>query len=338
MTRRRYVLFAVVAVLLSVLASTAVVIAADVYLHYKYADLVALNVWGYRGPVVGRKQPNEWRLAVLGESTAFGYGVHWTEAVPAYLERFVNETEQLAGRRVTVPNLAGNSEGAHSYQFTLRDYAYLDYDAVLFYSGYNDLKKNTNVFRHDQSAIFRLTGYLPLFPLIFQEKAMVIRWNGRLEDAYQGEKTTFRPNITQRATATALETAVSISESLEAQLGRMLHGSGESANPEGVACGEQWGYYCGEMYTAIKHALDEGKQVLMVTQPYINSAHVEQQERLKAFLNDRFGGNPRLHFANLGREIDLKDTTVCYDGMHLNAKGNLRIATALVSHVRALMP
>lgn len=326
------------------LLTTSAIIAGDVYLHRKYADLVGLNVWGYRGPAVGRKQPNEWRLAVLGESTAFGYGVHWKQAFPAYLQTLLNESPSTAGRRVRVVNLAYNNEGAHSYRVTLRDYEYLDADAVLFYSGYNDLGgANTSVFRHD-SAIFRLTGYLPIFPLIFTEKAMAIRWNGKLDDAYWGRKTTFRPNITQRATATALETAVAISRSLDAQLGRQLPASTvANATAEGTACGEQWAYYCGEMYEAIKLALDQGKQVLMVTQPYHRPAHAphlheEQQQRLGAFLRDRFGGRPRMHFANLGQTVDLKDATLAYDSIHLNAEGNRRIAAALAPHVRGLMP
>src|SRR5688572_16100320 len=87
------------------------ILAGDIFLHWKFAEFAGVNVWGYRGPTVGRKQPDEWRLAVLGESTAFGYGVHWQEAIPALLQERLNGG--TAGpRRATVVNLAYNNEGA----------------------------------------------------------------------------------------------------------------------------------------------------------------------------------------------------------------------------------
>ena len=74
----------------------------------------------------------------------------------------------------TVINLAYNNEGAYSFKPTLDDYRSLDYDLALLYEGYNDLlasvRPNVAVFRHD-SPVFRLTGYLPIFPIIFKEKA-----------------------------------------------------------------------------------------------------------------------------------------------------------------------
>lgn len=340
MTRRRYVVFGVLAVALATLTSIAGLLALDLYLHHKYMDLVALNVWGYRGPSVGRKQPGEWRLAVLGESTAFGFGVRWDEAAPAYLQNLLTASAPNASGPITVLNLAYNNEGAHSFKYTLRDYEYLEYDAVLFYSGYNDLLGgiNTMVFRHS-SPIFRLTGYFPLFPLIFHEKAMALRYGGDLEAAYRGQKTTFRPTVAQRATATAIETAVAINQSIQAQLARqagLSDAQSDAATSEGAPCGEQWAHYCGEMYEAIKIALERGRRVLMVTQPYIHPTHPEQQRRLREYLQQKFGDEPRLTFADLGHAVDLKDPALCWDGMHLTPAGNRRLADALVPHVRPI--
>jgi lysophospholipase L1-like esterase len=343
MKRRRYVLFAFLAICLAIVLSSAGVMAGDLYLHRRYADVAGLNIWGYRGPTVGRKQPNEWRLVVLGESTAFGYGVRWDEAFPAYLQQKINTTARADGRRVSVVNLAYNGEGAHSYKYTLRDYDYLNADAVLFYSGYNDLGgTNTQVFRH-LSPIFRATGYLPIFPIIFQEKAMALR-AGNLEEAYGGKRTTFKPNITARATASALEQAVSISRSLGDQIGRgTIDTTVDEAAIVGAPCTDRWAHYCGEMYTAVKMALDEGKQVLLVTQPYMSlnavavSLHRDQQRRMHAFLREKLGDTPKLRFATLAEAVDVKDPVLCYDGMHLTARGNERVASALVPEVAALM-
>ena len=342
MNRRRFVLFAVTAIVLALLVSTAAVVAADVYLHRKYADLVGLNVWGYRGPVVGRKQPNEWRLLVLGESTAFGYGVRWDEAVPAYLEKLLNDSPTPGGRHVTVVNLAFNNQGAHSYKYEIGDYAYLHADAVLFYSGYNDLSANSAAFRHS-SPIFRATGYLPLLPMIVREKAMSMRYRN-LDDAYTKKKTTFKPNITARATASALEAAVSIEESLENQFtSDSLQTVTDEAATEGTPCGPYWAHYCGEMYESIKLALSQGQRVLQVTQPSLKlraepmKLHEDQQKQLHTFLHQKFGDDPRIRFAAVSDAVDLGDPSLCYDGLHLTAKGNRIIAAALAPAVRDLM-
>lgn len=335
-TRKRYVLYALVSMILAIGAATTVLVAGDLLVHHtKYA----VNIWGYRGPIIGEKQANEWRLAVLGESTAFGYGVKWDEAFPAYIEERMNAQDN--GRHVTVVNLAYNNEGAYSYTFTLRDYGYLHPDAVLIYSGYNDLGgANTSVFRH-ASPVFRMTGYLPLLPVLLHEKAFQLRakW-GRIDP--KSGKTTFEPGIAQQATIDALEKASEISRSLEAQLGTPAQpvrtSTTDATAQAGAGCGERWAHYCGGMYEAVAQALRSGLRVLVVTQPYYNDEHREQQLRLHDFLQRRFGQDSRFHIANLGEALDLKDRTLCYDGLHLTPAGNRKIADALVPYVRGLMP
>jgi hypothetical protein len=107
------------------------------------------NIWGYWGPVAGSKKPGERRIAVLGGSTALGFGAPEGQSFPAYLERKLNARRKEKNHRsVSVVNLAWNGEGAYSFSATLEDYAYLDYDAVIFCTGYNDLGgRNTSVFR-----------------------------------------------------------------------------------------------------------------------------------------------------------------------------------------------
>ena len=106
---------------------------------------------------------------------------------------------QKAGA-VSIANLAFNNEGAHSFRYTLQDYEYLNYDVVLFYTGYNDLRRtNLSIFRH-ASPLFPSTGVLLLLPGTFREWAMALR-QGR-----HGDKTVFTPNAAKRAAAAALET------------------------------------------------------------------------------------------------------------------------------------
>src|SRR5262249_53717055 len=87
--RRRFV-FAAVAVALAVAVPTLALLAVDVYLHRRFQTSAGYNVWGYRGPIAGRKQPGETRIVVTGGSAAYGYGVSWDQAMPVRLERALN--------------------------------------------------------------------------------------------------------------------------------------------------------------------------------------------------------------------------------------------------------
>ena len=137
----RRLIFIVLAATLSFAVSGAVLFAADLYAHHRASRTAGLNVWGYRGPVAGSKQPGEVRLAFLGGSTLFGYGVAWNEAIPAVVERHLRST--FGGSPpFSAINLGYNNEGAYSFLYTLQDYEYLDYDVVVLYEGYNDLRRS----------------------------------------------------------------------------------------------------------------------------------------------------------------------------------------------------
>ena len=163
---------------------------------------------------------------MLGGSTAFGYGVTWDQAFPALLERALKAS--APGRQRNVVNLGYNNEGAYSFRFTLEDFAYLEPDVVCPYEGYNDIigddGPNTALFRHD-SPVFQLTGYMPILPLVFHEKAMALLHGGSIDAGYaesqgRGGKVVFQPNLRDRAAASTLEAAVLLERSIEQQLSR----------------------------------------------------------------------------------------------------------------------
>ncbi|MGE0040291.1 MAG: SGNH/GDSL hydrolase family protein [Vicinamibacterales bacterium] len=323
----RYLVFATAAVALSTLATLGAVGVLDVYLHHRYEDRGGFNIWGYRGATLPSKAPGERRVAVLGGSTAFGYGVGVDETIPAYLER------DLAGRLASTPvhvvNLAWNGQGARSFRFNLQAYDYLDYDTVVLYSGYNDLFYNPDSFR-EQSAIFRLTGYLPILPVVPVREWLHI---GDLSDT-RDERVVFEHTLKERYAAEAADTALRISRELERQIGRLTPeaaASDPSASPSD--CGERWGFYCGQIHDAVSYALTRGKTVFVVTQPYISDQHVAQQSALAGMLRRQFADDPRVHYVNLGRTLALTDRTLCYDGMHLTPAGNARVADALAAAI-----
>jgi lysophospholipase L1-like esterase len=338
-TRRRRVLFAAVAVISSAAILLAIAVAIDVLMHRRVQRQAGVNVWGYRGPTVGRKHTGETRIVALGGSTAFGYGLPWNEAWPFYLERLLDAD---GGRQCSVINLGAPGQGAYGFTADLADYAYLQYDVAILYEGYNDLGRPMDFDRTEgvvnhyqwrrQSPVFRLTGYFPILPLVFREKAMQLRAGGDLDAAYRGE-VHFTPGLATRASASALSNAAAVADSLERRLGRLTEAPALSHAPLDRST---WSSYVESVVAAVRAARARRAAVVVAGQPYLTDAHVEQQRALAAALHARFKDDPGVRYVDLGTVIDIHDRNFVYDGLHLNAAGNRIIAEHLVHPVRDL--
>ena len=340
LSRRKFVLFALMTVALVSAVGFTLVLAADLVLHHRAERSAGLNRWGYRGPVASGRQANEVRIVMLGGSTVFGYGVMWNESIPALLEQRLNQ--QRTDRRWTVINLGYNTEGAFSFLPNLRDFEYLDYDLVVLYEGYNDLLGDLSpnyVTVRQQSPVFRATGYFPILPLWLKEKSMMLG-SGDVAKAYEaraGEaKTVFRPSLAARASASALQAAAAVTSAFERQFEvASSHDSRPSAAPAGgTGCPAPWTDYCESQRRAIQFALDRGKKVLVVSQPDLpaptpSDRHRQQQQALVHMLSRSFGHTGRVaHFA-VGNRVNLADADVSFDQMHLSVDGNGIVADAL---------
>lgn len=335
---RRFLLFASVTAVLVFGAAFVALLAADMYLHAKYQTTAGVNIWGYRGPTLGRKADGEVRVAVFGGSTAFGYGPAIESSFPYLLEQSLNSR---GVGRYSVVNLAYNNEDAYAFKFTMEDYEYLGFDIAILYEGYNDIadRPRYQVFRRE-SPIFRLTGYLPIFPVIFKEKAWAMLYGGDVSrgySSYRGDaaaSTVFQPGLATQATAKALEAAAYTAQSLERQLGRLTRDLSDANLVTTTAgCSDRWQHYCGAVYDAIQWARARGKGVLVGTQPYVSDQHIDQQNALAGLLHDRFASDRAVRHVNLGRAVDLKNRELAFDGMHLLEPGNRIIAAGFVDPV-----
>lgn len=316
--RKKRVLFKLVTTLISSLVCVLVVIGGDLYLHHKHG----INFHGYRGRSLGPKQSGEKRIAFLGGSTTWGFGVLAGQDIPAQLEQMLAERSEAAKSPITIVNLGANNDGAYSFKFTLNDYDYLGADVVVLYSGYNDLfAPNYYVFRH-RSPVFVWTGYLPLLPLLTADKLTV--WKRQLLGQNQ-QKIFQPPDLKQIKSPQPLETAIQPGSKAVA-----------SSQPNSGTCSAEWSFYCEQISETVNLCLKKGKRVLVVTEPYISNSHVAQQRAIEAMLAARFAGNPNVRYLNLGTAVDLRDATLCWDGMHLTREGNRRIAAALVEPVTEL--
>jgi len=145
--------------------------AADIFAHRRGESGAGVNIWGYRGPVIRQKAPDEIRVVVLGGSTAFGREL--TGSMPSYLEDYLNNV-RLRGDAsfhstspITVVNLATPYDHVSAFEGTLDDYAWLRDDVVCLYIGHDDSAPSREAARvgwRRQSAIFRAYGYLPILP------------------------------------------------------------------------------------------------------------------------------------------------------------------------------
>ncbi len=344
MTRRKKIVFALAAIALASTVSVIGLLIVDVYLHGRYERSAGYNVWGYRGPSVAGKQPGELRVVMLGGSTAYGYGVNWEDAIPAQLERALTSAPMPA----TVVNLGYNNEGAYSLRFTLEDYLWLDYDAAILYEGYNDVvlnppEANRQVFRRD-SPVFRWTGYLPIFPVTFKEKAAALRTGGEIGTAYTDTaKTVFRPGIAARGVAGALSAAVSVGDALEQQLNAMSSAPHRVPPSEsGGDCDYPWTLYCQSMAAAIDFARARGVPVIVVGQPEFppqttrQARHDQQQQQLARMIERRFKADRDVHYLSMRGVVDLTDPSKSFDQMHLTAEGNRLVAQRLAGAMREI--
>jgi lysophospholipase L1-like esterase len=323
---------------LSALGCLAAIVAIDVYLHYRVQNLAGVNIWGYRGRPIGSKQAGEIRIVALGGSTTFGYGLPSHESWPAFLEQMLN-----ANRRphpYSVVNLGAPGQGAYGLAFDLADYRYLDYDVAILYAGYNDLGNpmtfdpTPGVVNHylwrRQSVVYRLTGYLPVLPMVFREKAMSLLAGGDLDAAYRGH-VVFRPDLGTRATAAALNGAAAIADALGRGVGQLTPGAPLSHDPLDTTT---WRSYTESIAKAVVYARGHGVAVVVVAQPYVSDRHIAQQRALAAALEERFANDEGVRYVNLGSAVDLQDRDVAYDGLHLVASANRIIAEHLLEVVR----
>lgn len=342
LSARRRMAFALIAVAHAVMIPIIAITGVDLWLHARYANWLGYNVRGYRGPLAGSKQPDEFRVVLLGGSVAYGYAVAPSDTISVFLQRDL-QARNPSGR-FTVVNLAYNNEGAYSFVYTLKDYASLRYDLAILFEGYNDLRDeppNTSVFRH-QSAVFQATGYLPIFPLVFREKAAALLHGdtASLYPLYRGDKTIFRPPWIRRTSAAVLRGSADIGEALEREFsGFSPHTSAAEDVSKSTGCAHV-PFYCQSIAKAVDLVRANGRQVLVATQPYMlgstRARHVLQQEEMAAMLVRRYRNDVNVRYVNLGDVLDLSDERLSGDRMHPTAEGNARIATTLAEPVRTL--
>jgi hypothetical protein len=121
-----------------------------------------VNQWGYRGVARAERQEGEVRVALIGGSAAYEYGVPNAATLAGRL--FIElRAAARRGEAYSVVNLSEPQLGADSYEDALRRYRYLEPDVVCVFDGY-DGASGTPQHGRMRSLAFRLAGYLPVLP------------------------------------------------------------------------------------------------------------------------------------------------------------------------------
>ncbi|HUQ88803.1 MAG TPA: hypothetical protein VM096_14700 [Vicinamibacterales bacterium] len=330
-SRRRKLVFGLITILLASGVGVIGLAGADIYVHWRTQDVAGVNVWGYRGSPVGAKRDGEVRVAMIGGSTVYGWGLPAHESIAAFLERRLNAS--ATAHRFSVLNLGAPGQGAYGFVTDLADYADLDYDIVCMYEGYNDLgpltirgRSNYLLWRRE-SPVFRWTGYYPILPVVLKEKADLMTGGEKTRDG----AVRFRAGVGTRVASGAMRAVAAVTGDLAGQVGGLTPAPANA--PIDGECIATWAQYCGSVRDAIAWSLSRDKRVIFVTQPYVSDEHKEQQANVASMLKTRFGADPRVTYLNLGDAIDMTNRDIAYDGLHLIASGNDTIASRLVAPV-----
>jgi hypothetical protein len=87
--------------------------------------------------------------------------------------------------------------------------------------------------------------------------------------------------------------------------------------------------YCDSIVRAVNAALTHGTRALVVSAPHQAAAATDLQPAVAAALQRRFTSGEPVRYVDLGRLVNMQDTTMSFDGVHLTAVGHEQIAEAL---------
>jgi hypothetical protein len=149
-------------------------VALDQYAHKRVERLGGVNSRGYRGTVVRARAQREARIAVVGGDFAFGWGMAEAETTAGYLRTMLANALNRSGDAVTVVtsiNLGARGLPAVEYPSRIEQFAGLAPDVWCLYVDLADSQPGSVMPPFD-SGVTRLTGYVPMLPIVIEEKGL----------------------------------------------------------------------------------------------------------------------------------------------------------------------
>ncbi len=299
-------------------------VALDVWAHTRVEALGGVNVWGYRGPVAKQKLPHEIRVGIVGSTRAFGWGAP-ASAVASQLRRVIMLTTDQRGREfrpITVINLGRMGILPDAYPATLEHFAYLRPDYICLY---DDLGVRGARFTDGTSAVFALTGYSPILPLVLREKGMAWRY-GDVSRGYVESPRAPSTSVVRSIAGRTLEAAGFALGAVDRFGAGMIHPWQRSASTHD----ESIDSYVEEMMTAIDAAHGQARGVVVAVSPADTEEQAHRLRALKTRLNGRMDSAPWFRLVDLGLEARLRDDALRIDGWNYSSAG-ITLAAELIA-------
>lgn len=299
--------FLVAALLAEALAlAAAMTLVADFHAHRASEDLGGVNIWGYRGPVMPQKVPDEVRIAVVGGDLAFGWGVAAGETTAADLRQEVSLVIDKPGGRahhVTAVNLGAMGLPASAYANWIERYQYLQPDIVCVFVDPPGGSRTRATLPREESAVFVSTGYVPMLPLVLTEKG-----------------------------ASMKSSVVANAGKALGWIDREAYGVLHDQPPLQAASDAD------AIARTIHAALRSARGVVIIAPPLMPDASDRSRlQPLAASLATAFHAEPRVRFVDLADAAELADAGLRLDGVNFSAGGHAKIATRVAPAVLDLV-
>jgi hypothetical protein len=300
----------------AVMLAASLGVVADLAAHRRVERLGGVNIWNYRGPVAHRKQPNEIRLAFVGGTRAFSWGVAASETVSSSVAWQVRLATDVPGRpsRPIVPiNLARLGALPASYAATIDRHAYLSADVICLY---DDLGVAGATTADRASAVYDWTGYMPALPLVLREKGAI--W--------------------QRSASPWLNRAGAVTTSIGSMAGAIDRSLAGAVDPPLTPASPQdeSHAYAEHMLAAIEAAHRHARGVVVVLAPVETSQQVRNWLAIAGAMSHR-PAPPWLRIVDLSSVLELYDDALRLDGWNFGAGGIAIAAEAIAPAVLALV-
>jgi hypothetical protein len=286
-------------------------IALDMYAHKRVERVGGVNIWGYRGPVLRHRAPNEIRIAIVGGDAAFGWGVAASETLAPNVRRLVAlETDRRGEllRPVEAVNLGAMGLTPGQYAAWIERFAYLQPDIVCLIVDPRQHVARSRALPDRESVAFAAFGYAPILPLVLEEKGTITGWS-------------------------ILRLAGSTLSGVDRGLSRLGggHVGADVSAPESPAA------YVDAIVRAARSALDRGARVVVVAPTYADDGDVLDHEQMAAAVSALQRETGRARFVDLGDEPDLYEDGLRLDGFNFGAGGHAAAAQPVAPAVLDLL-
>jgi len=282
------------------------VVALDLVAHRHVEQLGGVNVWGYRGPVMHRKQAREIRIAVVGGDLAFGWGVAASEALAPTIRQFVALETDKPGRplrQVTAVTIAAMGLAVRDYAGWIAHYSSLDPDVVCIVLDPVSVRQQPRAWPlpERRSLAWKMFGYAPILPLVLEEKGILVH-------------------------SSALQTAGSVAASIDRGMARLVSRPSTGGNPAGSEIGAD--AYASGIEAAVRsaQAVGTGVGVVIVAPLYRSDEDARYHVAIQRMIDAKFSGDRRVQLVDLGDEPDMYDEGLRLNATDFSTAGHLRAA------------